>query len=325
MKSNLSEITGIRPSDLENYRHACVAAKLSWGARLRAFSGENRSYAMLEILGISMDLRYGEGEKEAFRRLQESIIEQVKDESLFVWTDPTVSRSGLIAPSIDSFAGCRDIALPPSSLPRQRRFRARDAPDGDKRGVSVETSKSIARYTSPTTMDLVLKCSSLTNDSHRDEDAKLLQITLHNDLNDSWRRYPRGGPEDLRSVKASFLDQLIPRSNQSRYAAIMVPSEIEADDHHLEQGLNLVVLGQVMQTTRRSNDHEHAVEHDTQDNEYTDSESDDEDAIDPEYTNANTDGLDDAAFWIPQATPDGRLFYFNTLTGESTLEVPTGG
>ena len=28
------------------------------------------------------------------------------------------------------------------------------------------------------------------------------------------------------------------------------------------------------------------------------------------------------AFWIPQATPDGRLFYFNTLTGVSATELP---
>ena len=30
----------------------------------------------------------------------------------------------------------------------------------------------------------------------------------------------------------------------------------------------------------------------------------------------------EAMFWIPQATPDGQLFYFNTLTGVSTSEVP---
>jgi son of sevenless-like protein len=29
-----------------------------------------------------------------------------------------------------------------------------------------------------------------------------------------------------------------------------------------------------------------------------------------------------ADFWIPQATPDGRLFYFNTETGESSTELP---
>ncbi|KAL8914299.1 MAG: hypothetical protein Q9172_007110 [Xanthocarpia lactea] len=40
-----------------------------------------------------------------------------------------------------------------------------------------------------------------------------------------------------------------------------------------------------------------------------------------------TDGPDDykqeeAAFWIPQVTPHGKLFYFNTLTGVSTMELP---
>lgn len=37
---------------------------------------------------------------------------------------------------------------------------------------------------------------------------------------------------------------------------------------------------------------------------------------------ATTHTQEEAAFWIPQATPDGRLFYFNTLTGESTMELP---
>jgi hypothetical protein len=35
----------------------------------------------------------------------------------------------------------------------------------------------------------------------------------------------------------------------------------------------------------------------------------------------DTAGSEDG-FWIPQATPDGRLFYFNTLTGVSTMELP---
>lgn len=29
-----------------------------------------------------------------------------------------------------------------------------------------------------------------------------------------------------------------------------------------------------------------------------------------------------SSFWIPQATADGRLFYFNTLTCDSTMELP---
>lgn len=34
------------------------------------------------------------------------------------------------------------------------------------------------------------------------------------------------------------------------------------------------------------------------------------------------DDQEEAEFWIPQATPDGRLFYFNTLTGVTTMELP---
>lgn len=36
----------------------------------------------------------------------------------------------------------------------------------------------------------------------------------------------------------------------------------------------------------------------------------------------DTGDPEEAAYWIPQATPDGRLFYFNTLTGVSTMELP---
>lgn len=31
---------------------------------------------------------------------------------------------------------------------------------------------------------------------------------------------------------------------------------------------------------------------------------------------------EEAAFWIPQATPEGRLYYYNTLTGVSRMELP---
>ncbi|KAI9793896.1 MAG: hypothetical protein M1816_007148 [Peltula sp. TS41687] len=35
-----------------------------------------------------------------------------------------------------------------------------------------------------------------------------------------------------------------------------------------------------------------------------------------------TRNQEEAGFWIPQATVDGRLFYFNTLTCDSTMELP---
>ncbi|KUJ09916.1 cell division control protein-like protein Cdc25 [Mollisia scopiformis] len=66
--------------------------------------------------------------------------------------------------------------------------------------------------------------------------------------------------------------------------------------------------------------------------EYTEEEEDqyDEDEADSErddMTQLPMEGTDNsertrADFWIPQATPDGRLFYFNTDTGESRSEMP---
>lgn len=37
---------------------------------------------------------------------------------------------------------------------------------------------------------------------------------------------------------------------------------------------------------------------------------------------AHTRDRSKADYWIPQATPDGRLFYYNTMTGESSSELP---
>ncbi len=66
-------------------------------------------------------------------------------------------------------------------------------------------------------------------------------------------------------------------------------------------------------------------EDDYEEREYAEVDSDgnvrDESAKLPIEGTADED-QEEAAFWIPQATPDGRLFYFNTLTGVSTMELP---
>lgn len=84
--------------------------------------------------------------------------------------------------------------------------------------------------------------------------------------------------------------------------------------------------------------------HDGFDNGDDDDEDEDDDDIKEgydgdEYGDADSEGIRDdtglplegtdgdreheeAAFWIPQAMPDGRLYYFNTLTLQSTMELP---
>lgn len=53
----------------------------------------------------------------------------------------------------------------------------------------------------------------------------------------------------------------------------------------------------------------------------SDAHTQDEDSDLP-IEGTGTQTQEEAAFWVPQATPDGRLFYFNTLTGVSTMELP---
>jgi son of sevenless-like protein len=57
---------------------------------------------------------------------------------------------------------------------------------------------------------------------------------------------------------------------------------------------------------------------------YTNSDTESINANDTSLPIERNEGIkeEEAAFWIPQATPDGRLFYFNTLTGVSTMELP---
>lgn len=55
---------------------------------------------------------------------------------------------------------------------------------------------------------------------------------------------------------------------------------------------------------------------------FDDDESSDQDEIGGLSHDANDGERSRADFWIPQATPDGRLFYYNTMTGESSMELP---
>ncbi|CAK7220907.1 cell division cycle-related protein [Sporothrix curviconia] len=52
-----------------------------------------------------------------------------------------------------------------------------------------------------------------------------------------------------------------------------------------------------------------------------DDDTDDITGLPLEGTESNT-SRSGADYWIPQATPDGRLFYYNTMTGESCMELP---
>jgi len=90
---------------------ACVAQKLSWASRRSTSRREDIAYCLLGLVGINMPLLYGEGDK-AFIRLQQEIIRQTDDESVFAWRQPYASKtymSGLLASSVNFFLHSADV------------------------------------------------------------------------------------------------------------------------------------------------------------------------------------------------------------------------
>ena len=76
---------------------------------------EDMTYCMLGIFDLNMDLQYGEGKK-AFVRLQEMIISNSSDESIFAWRSQRFQSSGLLAPWPDCFRYSGDVVLRPDKI-----------------------------------------------------------------------------------------------------------------------------------------------------------------------------------------------------------------
>jgi hypothetical protein len=102
----LHRITGVDPVALQggNLRLISVARKMSWASNRQTTRPEDIAYSLLGLLGVSMPMLYGEGSR-AFIRLQEEIVKEFDDESLFAWRRNTVGNyTGLFAQSPADFA-----------------------------------------------------------------------------------------------------------------------------------------------------------------------------------------------------------------------------
>ncbi|KAL8403478.1 hypothetical protein RB594_008655 [Gaeumannomyces avenae] len=62
-----------------------VGNRMSWAAHRRALYVEDLAYSLIGIFNVSMPMLYGEGNR-AFIRLQEEIIKETNDMTIFAWT-----------------------------------------------------------------------------------------------------------------------------------------------------------------------------------------------------------------------------------------------
>ena len=92
LRTTLSKITGIDERVLSGVRglgKCSIAQRMSWASKRQTKRIEDIAYCLLGIFDVNMPLLYGEREK-AFMRLQEEIIRQSPDESIFAWQDERI-------------------------------------------------------------------------------------------------------------------------------------------------------------------------------------------------------------------------------------------
>jgi hypothetical protein len=123
MATHISMITGIPSQILDHTTELSeipVAQRFSWASTRETTREEDCAYSLLGIFDINMGMLYGEGPK-AFIRLQEHVLSQGADTSLFLWSDlqTTQKFTGLLAPSPACFREMRAITAEPTFTQRE--------------------------------------------------------------------------------------------------------------------------------------------------------------------------------------------------------------
>ncbi|KAH7082172.1 heterokaryon incompatibility protein-domain-containing protein [Paraphoma chrysanthemicola] len=96
LKARLHSITKIPTEALEGkpLNHFSIAQRMSWASNRETTRKEDIAYSLMGIFDVNMPLLYGEKEK-AFLRLQDHILKDSGDQSLFAWTDPSRGHNGV--------------------------------------------------------------------------------------------------------------------------------------------------------------------------------------------------------------------------------------
>ncbi|RHZ64429.1 HET domain protein [Aspergillus thermomutatus] len=106
LKGVIADITGIHEEVLEGTvrpQDLSIAQRMSWASQRVTTKVEDVAYSLLGLFEINMPMLYGEG-KRAFVRLQEEIMKQADDQTLFAWKSPDgTTYRGLLAQSPADF------------------------------------------------------------------------------------------------------------------------------------------------------------------------------------------------------------------------------
>jgi hypothetical protein len=183
--------TGIRADVLtqeKSFRDCPVAQRMSWASKRKTAREEDIAYCLLGLFGVNMPLLYGES-SQAFIRLQETIIQETDDETIFAWAGVDEGGSGLLAPSPANFAQSADMEL-------IKRHEERAIYEKTNRGLRIEIMMlpcEMNTYVVPLQCErrqansgaqqvAIFLCKTITNNQYR-------RVPVHGKCMDEWRNW----------------------------------------------------------------------------------------------------------------------------------------
>lgn len=152
-----------------------VARRMSWAAKRQTTRLEDRAYSLLGLFGINMPTIYGEGNN-AFYRLQQTILAQNADHSIFAWGVDGIDSTlrGILATSPDEFEDSDNVITTPYKLFRETWGIASPVPDIQKSTVGLRIEVPVVRDPNPDAQGdrwiyVGLACKNVVSDlpSHR--------------------------------------------------------------------------------------------------------------------------------------------------------------
>jgi hypothetical protein len=89
-----------------------VGRRMSWAASRQTTRPKDMAYCLIGLFQVNMPMLYGEGGEQAFIRLQEEIMRDRNDLSLFAWrAKDSSTHRGILARSPDEFVGLSSLQL----------------------------------------------------------------------------------------------------------------------------------------------------------------------------------------------------------------------
>jgi hypothetical protein len=241
MSDSIARITGIhrscllREADLSEFSVAC---RMSWAAKRMTRRPEDVAYCLLGIFQINMPLIYGEGET-AFRRLQEEIIRESDDQTIFGWQLSKGDRMRSSLPSNDGKVGV--LAQHPAEFADSAHFQPAPLRSGPynitNKGLSIQLpiiSKADGQLIA------VLSCYGDSTKGKGDKDPKRRQIAIPivETVKDS-NVYARNGGLSLHMVdevkarsgtpRAIYLTKAVPGSRRYQEFDLVLDSDSGSD------------------------------------------------------------------------------------------------